>query len=1044
MRKIKWVGLILMVVMAAANAQISLTASGTTTQNFDSLTSAGTWTNNVTLSGWYVQAASIPATYGLNTGSSTTAGLYSYGTSAAATDRALGSYVTNAYGAVAYGIYFVNDSGVDLTFDLLSYVGEQWRRENGVSAQSLSFYYLVSDSAISLTNVATGWTQVSALTFTSPNNSGATSALDGTAAANQSSLSTNLNLTITSGQYVMFKWLDANDSGNDQTLAFDDVSISYTVASAGSAGNWTGGTGYWSEAANWDGLPENEDPITFVGTTGGTATNDAFLTSVQSISFSNGAGAYTLAGDGLQISEGVVNNSSVTQIVALDLALTAAQSFNAANGHLAVSGDVNTGANLLTVTGSNNTTLSGEVSGSAGLAKTGTGTLTLTEANTYTGETVISEGVVNIANGSALGVTGAGNGTTVAVGAALELQGQITVAEEISLAGTGVSNGGALRNASGDNTLTGPIAVANGTRINSDSDLLTISGTVTGTDADLLFGGEGDIAVSGEISLGAGSLTKDGAGELSLESANAYLGGTVIQAGTVIAKAADSLGSGTVTVETGSLLATDGVTVSNDITISEVKVMVAGWDFQTTTAGGTAAAASPNTPTVFTANVGDQAGQASIYLNGTAGSSAWLPATELNSFSGTAINAGAGMSTVTTGAASLALLAGGTGLPANGQSIVFGFDMSGLKDLSVSYATRYSSSQGFTNQTWEYSLDGIDWFSLETITVSSDSFALKELATIFGLNDSSLAYLRLTVDGAVSETSNNRLDNIQLNAISSEALATLGSAEAAATVFYTGNITLDGSVNLTAAVDGVSIFSGDISGDGGAVKTGAGTVFVSGTNSYTGGTTVSVGTLVVNNSATALGTGSVAVAAGATLSVLSVVIENDVTVEAGGNLAATGAGLTQAFVSSEDDIAFTKVGFDTLTTPTGTNVDQLISEVLTLDGNTGETFVLQMTYDSALAASLGGEITLTYYDSGSWVNAVLGNIGGTANFVAGAYDSSLFTLGNYGFDAATNTAWAVLNHNSQFAVAAIPEPSTYALLGLGLLATLLRRRRRLV
>ena len=59
--------------------------------------------------------------------------------------------------------------------------------------------------------------------------------------------------------------------------------------------------------------------------------------------------------------------------------------------------------------------------------------------------------------------------------------------------------------------------------------------------------------------------------------------------------------------------------------------LIAGWDFQTTTSGGTAVAASPNTPTLFNANVGSGA----LYLNGSEGSSAWLAATELNAFGGT-------------------------------------------------------------------------------------------------------------------------------------------------------------------------------------------------------------------------------------------------------------------------------------------------------------------------------------------------------------------------------------------------------------------------
>ncbi len=66
--------------------------------------------------------------------------------------------------------------------------------------------------------------------------------------------------------------------------------------------------------------------------------------------------------------------------------------------------------------------------------------------------TIISAGVLTAANDTALGTTASG-GATVADGAALQLSGPITIgAEALTLNGTGISSGGALRNISGDNT----------------------------------------------------------------------------------------------------------------------------------------------------------------------------------------------------------------------------------------------------------------------------------------------------------------------------------------------------------------------------------------------------------------------------------------------------------------------------------------------------------------------------------------------------------------------------------------------------------------
>ena len=54
--------------------------------------------------------------------------------------------------------------------------------------------------------------------------------------------------------------------------------------------------------------------------------------------------------------------------------------------------------------------------------------------------------------------------------------------------------------------------------------------------------------------------------------------------------------------------------------------------------------------------------------------------------------------------------------------------------------------------------------------------------------------------------------------------------------------------------------------------------------------------------------------------------------------------------------------------------------------------------------------------NGTWVNAVDMNYGGTRKFVYGPW-SSEYKLGTYGVDPSTNTAWAVINYNSDFAVA---------------------------
>ncbi len=206
--------------------------------------------------------------------------------------------------------------------------------------------------------------------------------------------------------------------------------------------------------------------------------------------------------------------------------------------------------------------------------------------------------------------------------------------------------------------------------------------------------------------------------------------------------------------------------------------MVAQWDFQTTTNGGTAVAASPANPKVFVANFGS----GSLYLDGTNGSSNFFePATgslntEINAFGGTSLNATGSMSTVTTSPSALAVVGGlASGTPttyaANGKAMVFKFSMSGMGNLAVSYAVQRTAT-GFTTQQWDYSTDGTNWISAATITGIQSSFqggqtpanSVTALSVASGLDNAVTAYLRVTFTGATAVSGNNRMDNFQFNA----------------------------------------------------------------------------------------------------------------------------------------------------------------------------------------------------------------------------------------------------------------------------------------
>jgi autotransporter-associated beta strand protein len=155
-------------------------------------------------------------------------------------------------------------------------------------------------------------------------------------------------------------------------------------------------------------------------------------------------------------------------------------------------------------------------SGSSTLAKSGAGTLVAGAANDYGLATYVEQGVLRLANN--LGAGTISGGIVVRSGAALELIGNITVgAEALTLSGTGISNGGSLRNISGINTYGGAITIGGGARIIADSGSLTLTGGIATTGGqNLTFGGAGDITVSNAVINGAANLIKDGSGTLGL------------------------------------------------------------------------------------------------------------------------------------------------------------------------------------------------------------------------------------------------------------------------------------------------------------------------------------------------------------------------------------------------------------------------------------------------------------------------------------------------------------------------------------------------
>ncbi len=375
-----------------------------------------------------------------------------------------------------------------------------------------------------------------------------------------------------------------------------------------SANNSGGGLNWnFTGTGNGDIGFQNANAIGGAGSTINLADNalgSAFLsgsgnTSSVSISIGNGAN-FTWNGStgNTNTISGVISGSGAfTKVSGENLILTGQNSFGGAisisgGGTLQIGGSGVLGsgnhtanisnANTLFVNSSSNQTLAGVISGGGALSKANTGTLSLTGANTFSGNTTVTSGTLAIANGGGI-YRGGFNGSavvTVGAGGVLQLQNWGYGETSASLGGLAntaarlVMNGGTIRMTESTTYGRGVTVNAGGATFQADGGKIWSFDTsgdgntafVYNDNPSLNFTGDGSF-VFNKVFSGTGALNKSGAGSLTMPATSTHSGATMVSAGTLYVTGA--LANSAVTVDAGGAIGSAGTSgaLNNGLTI---------------------------------------------------------------------------------------------------------------------------------------------------------------------------------------------------------------------------------------------------------------------------------------------------------------------------------------------------------------------------------------------------------------------------------------------------------------------------------------------
>ncbi len=580
-----------------------------------------------------------------------------------------------------------------------------------------------------------------------------------------------------------------------------------------------------------------------------------------------GSGA-TIISDRASAGPGITNQFNVLNIPASTLNVTGGSNVTSGTAQVNFNSATLTGNAVLNVVnptaGSTNMLVSGIMSGAFSLTKSGSGTLTLQGANTYSTTTAISGGTLNL-SGTA-GAIASSTGITLSTGGILTLANTSTANNTNRIAGTLAMNGGTLNftnNAGAVNysEATGALSVGGG------ANTIATSQAATGQTSILTFASLARTAGTLDFSGTGLGTTVNTRNEIRFTTAPTLTNGIIGTWATV-----NGTDFATVTGANNSVVAYSAYTdVTRLSTVTQTIPNTSTANVRIIEGAGTPAAITLAAPitTISTINQSISGGSSAATIDPDAVNTTLSVSTIF-------VSSGAGGLTIGTTAGDGNLRNPGTALQVIENS-------TGGSTINSAIINGSAASSFTKSGTGLLTLTGTNTYTGVT-TVEGGTLAFSTIAA-GGANSG--------IGAAPAAVGNLVLSNGTLRYTGSTASSDRG---------FTINAGTTGTVDVSTSGQTLTLSGGSAATNGSFLKTGAGTLLLSAAHSYTGGTTVTAGTLTLGNATNTLADAGAVTLDGATAT-LSIGANSDtigaITLRNGASITGSTGILTNTGVAAE-------------------------------------------------------------------------------------------------------------------------------------------------